>query len=129
MGAAAGPHVTRAVGLTTDAETAQPLTCGRPRQSGRRRGGSEVGVQGGTKQAPPRLAPAAWRSARFFVRPCGRTRATLLPAGDLGIIGSSIDWIGGVAGMSPADGGVPATPAPARGKAFPQMMSARRVTG
>ena len=37
------PHVTRAVGSTTAAGTAQPLTCGRPRQTGRRSAISGIG--------------------------------------------------------------------------------------
>lgn len=39
----AGPHVTGAVGLKTATGTAQPLTCGRPRQTGRRSAMSGIG--------------------------------------------------------------------------------------
>src|SRR5271165_3846082 len=49
-GAVASPHVTRAVGSTTAAGTAQPLTCGRPRQTGRRSAMSGTG--GGQRGSP-----------------------------------------------------------------------------
>ena len=122
------PHVTRAVVSTTAAGTAQPLTCGRPRQTGRRSAVS--GIRGcqqdssGQVRRPkpsrisrelegavgqPRIREVGtdhrcgtgWRMARC----CSPTYAT--------------HQGGGVAGASPAEGGAPAILAPARGKAFP----------
>jgi hypothetical protein len=52
------PHVTRAVGSTTAVGTARPLTCGQPRQTGRRSAMSGIGsvsagfVGTGTPAAP-----------------------------------------------------------------------------
>jgi hypothetical protein len=59
-GAVSGPHVTRAVGLATAAGTAQPLTCGRPRQTGRRSAMS--GIRGVSRfvEASRRLCAASY---------------------------------------------------------------------
>ena len=63
------PHVTRAVVSTTAAGTAQPLTCGRPRQTGRRSAMSGIrGCQrGSSEQVRPAEADAEINGGRGAV--------------------------------------------------------------
>ena len=66
------PHVTRAVVSTTAAGTAQPLTCGRPRQTGRRLAKSGIAVvsAGFVGTSSPAGAVAAINGARGVVDQC-----------------------------------------------------------
>ena len=130
------PHVTRAVDSTTAAGTAQPLTCGRPRQTGRRSAMSGIrGCQQGSSEQVRRPKPTAEISGGE--RCCGSAGIREVGAdhrcGTGWRMAHSCSPVyathqdGGVAGVSPAEGGVPAISAPARGKAFPHQHAPRRI--
>ena len=135
----ASPHVTRAVGSTTAAGTAQPLTCGRPRQTGRRSAMSGIrSVSAGfVGTSSPAEADRGHRRGRAVLRvnpESGRVGADHR-CGSWFANGASVlasirctHQDGGVAGASPAEGGVPAISAPARGKAFPHEIVPARET-